>query len=82
MVWGWCALTRHQIEQLDALQRRMLRLIVGRIRIDDEATTKRRMRDRVNGALTQYAMAPWSEQLASRQYQLARRIASQRHSWP
>ena len=55
-------LTRGQIEALDVLQRKMLRLIIGWRRIDGEAweETMRRMRDRLDYARQLYHWQTWS----------------------
>ena len=55
-------LTSAQLERLDATQRRMLRRIVGWVRLDDEAweLTGRRMKQKLNAALSRYPVRTWS----------------------
>ncbi len=59
------ALATRQKEQLGVLQRRMLRLIAGRVRLDDDDwnVTMRRMSDRVDRALSLYPVRSWRERL-------------------
>ena len=68
-----CALTGVQVESLDTVQRRMLRLIVGWVRTGEEpwADTMRRMRDRVARAMHIFPVEPWSTQFARRKYKMA-----------
>ena len=79
-----CAMTRARMCSLDALQRRMLRKIVGWTRLVDEPweDTMRRMRLKVDSALTKYPMEDWSAQLLRRQFRLAYRVGSMIGSWP
>ena len=79
-----CSLTSQQVEKLDAVQRRMLRSLVGWTRVEGEdwAVTMRRMRDKVNKALAIYPVAPWSKQLAKQVYRYSHKIASHPESWP
>ena len=77
------ALTTRQKEQLDVLQRRMLRLIVGWVRLDDEDwnVTMRRMNDRVDRALSLYPVRSWRERLAHLQYNFAGQLGQKPESW-
>ena len=56
-------LTSGQLERLDATQRRMLRRIVGWVRLEDEAweRTGSRMKQRLQAALNKCPVKPWSE---------------------
>jgi len=55
-------LTQSQYTRLDAVQRRMLRNIVGWVRLDEEpwADTMRRMKGRVERALRQHDVRSWT----------------------
>ena len=55
-------LTSEQIGKLDAVQRKMLRKIVGWVRFDDEdwETTGRRMKARLEAALERHPVLEWS----------------------
>ena len=55
-------LTTAQLAKLDAVQRKMLRRIIGWIRFDDEEweTTGQRMKARLDAALHLCPMKPWS----------------------
>ena len=77
-------LTSVQISELDRLQRKMLRSIVGWRRQPDEPwpTTMRRMNARITQALTCFHVEDWSKQLAKRQWALANRVATSSTSWP
>ena len=79
-----CAMTRARMCSLDTLQRRMLRKIVGWTRVVDEPweDTMRRMRLKVDSALTEYPMEDWSAQLLRRQFRLAYRVGNMTGSWP
>ena len=56
-------LTATQCERLDGVQRKMLRRIVGWVRIDDEGwdVTGHRMKQRLQLALAKHPVATWSE---------------------
>ncbi|CAE8618526.1 unnamed protein product [Polarella glacialis] len=77
-------LTSSQLRQLDSLQRRMLRSIAGWTRCDSESwsATMSRVNQRVDDAVRLFPVAPWSRQLATRQYHLAIRVAACCESWP
>ena len=76
-------LTLGQLRQVDVIQRRMLRSIVGWVRVDNEdwAATMRRMNARVQAAMAIFPVQPWTEQLARRQYSLAARFSGGRPTW-
>ena len=78
-----CALTAQQLESLDVLQRKMLRRIVGWVRIstEDWCETMRRMRDKVDAAMRIYTVEPWSSQLLRRQFRMACRFARRPEEW-
>ncbi len=73
-----CALTAQQMSSLDAIQNRMLRIIVGWVRFDGEGwdVTMRRMAERVA-----VPIEAWSVQLLRRQFRLAARVASDPSGW-
>ena len=76
------ALTKVQLESINVLQRKMLRSIVGWVRVNGEdwSETMRRMNHRLGVALELFPLPPWTEQLAKRQFQFAARVASEQ-SW-
>ena len=84
VLYGLCTLpmTQHQREQLDIVQRRMLRAIVGWARLPDEdwAETMRRVNHRMSSAMALFPIRPWTTQLASRQFSLAAKLAA-RSTW-
>ena len=76
------ALTGVQLSKLDAIQRRMLRSMVGWIRIQDESwhDTMSRMKIRVAKALHQHPIETWTRRLARCQHSFAVRVA-QTNGW-
>ena len=78
-----CALTAQQMASLDVLQRKMLRRIVGWVRMDGEewSETMRRMRTKVESALRLYPIESWSEQLLRRQFRMVCRMARRPNEW-
>ena len=76
------ALTKVQVESIDVLQRKMLRSIVGWVRLNGEdwSDTMRRMNHRLSVAFELFPIPPWTEQLAKRQFLFAAKIASEQ-SW-
>ena len=76
------ALTNVQWESINVLQRKMLRLIVGWVRMNGEdwSETMRRMNHRISVALELFPIPPWTEQLAKRQFQFAAKVAAEQ-SW-
>ena len=78
-----CALTAQQLESLDVLQRKMLRSIVGWVRIptEDWSDTMSRMREKVNAALQIYPMQPWSSEYLRRQFRMVCRFAKRPDEW-
>ena len=76
-------LTTRQKQQLDAVQRRMLRSIAGWARpVDgDWATAMRQTNNRVNIALKQFPIENWTVQLARRQLKLALKFADNDQAW-
>ena len=76
------ALTKVQLESINVLRRKMLRSIVGWVRVNGEdwSETMRRMSHRLSVALELFPIPPWTEQLAKRQFQFAAKIASEQ-SW-
>ncbi|CAE7565538.1 unnamed protein product [Symbiodinium natans] len=75
-------LTQKQLHDLNILQRRMLRSIVGWRRVDGEpwSDTMTRMNQRVASALQQHPVTAWDQQLLSRQYNFAATVT--RSQWP
>jgi len=71
------ALTGVQLSKLDSIQRRMLRSMVGWIRIQDESwhDTMSRMKSRVAAALRQQPVETWTRRLAKNQHFFAVRVA-------
>ena len=76
------ALTKVQLESINVLQRKMLRSIVGWVRVNGEdwSETMRRMNHRLSVVLELFPIPPWTEQLAKRQFQFAAKVASEQ-SW-
>lgn len=60
-------LSAASFEKLDILQRKVLRKIVGWVRLKDESweITMHRMKDRVQRALLEYAVISWKQRLAT-----------------
>lgn len=77
-------LLREHVDHLDALQRKMLRRIVGWVRIEDESwrTTMSRMKERLNKARNIYCVNEWSKELAKRQFRMAIQISRNSDNWP
>ena len=75
-----CPLTKQQVQSIDALQRRMLRSIVGWRRVQDEHM--RRMRDRVDQALQVFPVKKWSVQFAHRKFCFVSSMVQQPEAWP
>ena len=65
--------SRNMINEMDQLQRKMIRRIVGWRRKGEESwqDTMRRMRERVNTAERQYKCHEWSQCFARRQWRYA-----------
>ena len=80
---GSLPLTKRQLEEIDALQRKMLRSIVGWYRVEGEAwsDTMRRMKSRVQSALRQSPVTTWSEVYRRTQHSFGARIVKQ-NAWP
>ena len=79
-----CALSAGQIRKLDAVQRKMFRTIVGWVRHGHEQwqDTMRRMKQKVESALTLFPIADWSAQLARLQFRLVCRFSKRGDEWP
>ena len=80
---GSLPLTKRQLEEIDVLQRKMLRSIVGWYRVEGEAwsDTMRRMKSRVQSSLRQSPVTAWSEVYRSTQHSFVARIVKQ-SAWP
>ena len=76
-------LTQRFLHKLDVVQRRMLRSIVGWVRIPDEPweNTMRRMNQRMEHAAYLHPLPSWSNQYFKSQYRLATKIVSNQFSW-
>ena len=76
------AASKRQLESINVLQRKMLRSIVGWVRLNGEdwSETMRRMNHRLSLTLELFPIPPWTEQLAKRQFPFAAKIASEQ-SW-
>ena len=76
------ALTGAQLSKLDSIQRRMLRSMVGWIRIQDESWhgTMNRMKSRVAKALHQHPIEAWTRRLARCRHSFAVRVG-QTNGW-
>jgi len=76
-------LTTCQKHQLDAVQRRMLRSIVGWAKpVDGEwATAMRQTNARLKSALSLFPIDNWMYQLAGRKLKLAHRLTINPHAW-
>ena len=73
------------IEQLDVVQRKMMRKIVGWVRVPEEPweDTMRRMKGRVDNALGQSKLKTWSLRLAEIQWKFVARLKQlPAISWP
>ena len=72
------ALSKQRIQQLDAIQRKMLGSVVGWKRIDDEPweDTMRRMKHRLIRAQSLHYCQPWSMRFAYAQIRYAAHVAS------
>jgi len=77
-------LTRAQLDQLDAVQRRMLRSVVGWAPLigQDWESAMRRTNARLQLALDRFPIEDWTLQLATRQHKLAEKLARREDSWP
>ena len=77
--FGLCciSLIASLLRKLDAVQRRMLRCIVGRVRIPDEdwEVTVKRMRDKINRATKLISLSPWSYYIGDRYWMFVQRVA-------
>ena len=71
-----CPLTLHQLSKLDILQRKMIRKMVGWIFDEDESWTERgrRMKHRLQTALSAFPIQSWSEAVLERKRKLLFRI--------
>ena len=71
-------LTAKQCEKLVCTQRKMMRRIVGWIRLDDESweTTGSRMKARLQAALAEQPIKPWSEARLHRRHLLLKKLGS------
>jgi len=78
-----CALTSKQMESLDILQRKMLRRVVGWVRIQDEdwSETMSRMKSRVESALRVYPVEAWSAQFLRKQFRMVCRLSRRDGEW-
>ena len=76
-------LTQRFLHKLDVVQRRMLRSIVGWVRIPDEPweNTMRRMNQRMEHVAYLHPLPSWSNQYFTSQYRLATKIVSNQFSW-
>ena len=78
-------LTKHDLEKFAVTQRKMLRNIVGWVRVPDEAweDTMRRMKGRLERAMQIHYVKPWVEQLHLARWRFARHVSSNAKSiWP
>ena len=78
-------LTSAHFSRLGRAQRKMLRCIVGWVRIDDEpwSDTMHRMRNRMDRAAKLYFVQPWSIRLLRSQWSFACHLSTLRFSsWP
>ena len=79
------SLTDGLLSKIDVVQRRMLRCIVGWVRVLDEEweVTMRRMRGEVNRGTKLISLWPWTYYIGDRQWMFAQRIAnSDAGIWP
>ena len=76
-------LSLQQLRQIDCVQRRMLRCIVGWVRIADEPwhVTMARMTVRVHRALNVFPVESWTSQLFRRQFKMCARIVTNSDGW-
>ena len=77
-------LTSLQMQELDVVQRRMLRIIVGWHRIADEdwESTMSRMKAKIITALMYFPLESWSQQLMRHQFKLGLHCMNNVHDWP
>ena len=80
---GSLPLSKRKLEEIDALQRKMLRSIIGWYRVEGEAwsDTMRRMKSGVQSALRQSPVTTWSEVYRRTQHSFGARIVKQ-NAWP
>ena len=73
-----CPLTNAQLEKIETVKRKMLRKIVGWVRIDDESwqDTGSRMKQRLESALSQFYIEEWSSRIIARKEKLLSRLES------
>ena len=73
-------LTATQLDKLDAVQRKMLRRIVGWVREEDEdwATTGHRMKQRLDAALVQRPVPQWSHARSKQRNRIIQKLVSDR----
>lgn len=78
-----CSLTQGQHMQLDIAQRKMLRLLTGWVRIDNEdwVGAMRRMRHCVEAKLRISPVRPWSDKWSRRHFSTATRLVRKRSGW-
>ena len=71
------SLTRAQLDRLGSVQRKMLRNIVGWVRIDGEdwEATMHRMKQRMSDASRQFFIMPWELELLKKQWHYALHIS-------
>ena len=77
------ALTRLQLQKLDSIFKRMLRSIVGWVRLESDTwhETMSRMKVRVDRALGVFPIEVWSTQVMRHQFRLDSRVATDRLGW-
>ena len=71
--------------KIDITQRKMLRRIVGWVRIPNElwATTMHRMNGRLQNAMRQHPVKPWSNRIADAKWKYVHRLKKMDHDkWP
>ena len=85
ILWSFqCPNPERWSQKMDAAQRKMIRRIVGWRRVSEESweTTMSRMKVRVDSALNQWYIKPWSQCVAYRRWQHGYRIKSMpSNSW-
>ena len=71
-------LTATQLEKLDAVQRKMMRHIVGWTRYEDEDwdETGRRMKHKLEAALRRHPVTAWSQARARQRHRLLAKLAA------
>ena len=77
-------LSTRNLERLDATRRKMMRNIVGWVRLPDEdwSTTMSRMKSKVQRTEQMHRSTPWSELIAQQQHKFVMHLLQSKCEWP